>query len=255
MTASRLSPFLLLAVMTLAVPRAGSAQLGGLIKKKAGEVIQPKAPEATQPSQPSGGAQPAGTPRFGGDVVEVTAPVFEATLSRMDAEAAMQNEFRRELARYPTQEQYNECNMRTAASPEAQKISAKMAEIPEGTTAEEFQRIMVRIGAEMEALVKRNCPLDPNDWNDAKRRTRLQEIHATATASGPTRAHDILIERTVRYCQAKAEGIDVTGGPDGLKIPGEGRNVFWVWTASEVEVLSRINCERFLQKHENLTAV
>jgi len=223
-----------------------------LIKKKVSEAIKP----AEKPAAPTtpGAAQPGAAqklpPGFGSAVVLISEPDFARVMRVMDAERAQQDEFRKELAKYPTPEQYSECQSRAGTSAEGQKIASVLVNLPENSSAEDAQRAMAKMSADMEALLKRACPLDPNDWNDYKRNERLVAIHAKASAAfdtisasgggsaaeGVTQRSDVMIERIVRYCEAKKEGLDVSGGPDGLKFPGDGRNIYWVYTAEELAV-------------------
>ncbi len=261
MTRSQSSAVVFVVVTALFLPQPAGAQLRGLIKKKVAEAV--KAPEKAQP-EPSATSQPV----FNSEVLEVSPRMVATVSSSMDRELALQAEFRKELAKYPTVQEYEACKAKAAMSPEGQKLAGAIGNMPENTTPEQFQKIMQKIGADMEQLVKKECPLNPADWSDDKRRTRMIEIHQKASAPFDTigndgverlatnemgtRRNDVLIERIVRYCEAKKDGIDVSPKAGGLQVPGSGGK-FYVYTAEELEALAAIDCDKFLEKHRKLT--
>ena len=264
MTRSQVSAVALAAIAALAPIQSAEAQLGGLIKKKVAEAVRP-AEKAAEPAR--SGNQPGSL--FNADVMQITPASIESMNQAMANERSMQDEFRKELAKYPTREQYAECQSKAATSPEGQKIMAVMGNMPATMTPEEHQRIMTKMGTDMEALIKKKCPLNPDDWQDHKKRERLVEIHRKASAPFDTigvkgvsgdgvselsaRRNDILTERIVAYCEAKNGGIDVSGDADGLKFPGTGKDIYWVYTAEELKVLATIDCDKFLEEHRAQT--
>ena len=264
MTRSQVSAVALAAIAALAPIQPAGAQLGGLIKKKVSEAIKPTE-KAAEPARSTN--QPGSL--FNADVMQITPGSLESLTSAMESERSMQNEFRKELAKYPTKEEYGACQQKAVMTPEGQKIAGAMGNVPEGTSAEEFQRIMTKMQTDMEALIRKTCPLNPDDWSDHKKRERVVAIHRKASAPFDTigvrgvsgdgvselsaRRNDILTERIVAYCEAKKAGADVPGGADGLKIPGTGKDIYWVYTAGELEVLATIDCDKFLEEHRALT--
>jgi hypothetical protein len=264
LTRSQVSAVALAAIAALAPIQSAGAQLGGLIKKKVSEAIKP-AEKAVEPAARPGQQQSL----FNADVMQITPASVASMRQAMATERSMQDEFRRELAKYPTREQYAECQQKAAISPEGQKIVAVMGNMPENATPEEHQRIITKMGTDMEALVKKLCPLNPDDWQDYKKRERVVAIHRKASSPFDTigvrgvsgdgvselsaRRNDILTERIVAYCEAKKAGADVSGDADGLKIPGTGRDIYWVYTAEELKVLATIDCDKFLAEHRALT--
>ena len=219
----------------------------------------------------------------------------------MDAELAMRAELKKEIAKYGTPQQYEACTSNAAMSPEGQKIMAEMTNVPANATAEEAQRHMAKMAAEMEALVKRACPRNPSYWNDVTKRERLEEIRRKAaeiafgapaaarvnpdgrelggllfealpedpaaaeqdTIVDPKDAKKLslewyarMVERLAAYCDymterptgANAQMLSV----DGLKFPGNGKDVYWVFTAKECILLVDFDCKAFLKKYAEL---
>jgi hypothetical protein len=57
--------------------------------------------------------------------------------------------------------------------------------------------------------------------------------------------YDILLERIKRFCdELKANAALGKGGSGGVKIPGSGTNMFWVYSPAEAQTLSQANCQR-----------
>ena len=94
----------------------------------------------------------------------------------------------------------------------------------------------------------------------------MEEIHRKASASfdangssdgegseSAERKKNIIIERIVKYCTAKKEGVDMSGDAKGLKIQGAGQGNFWVYTREELDYLATIDCEKFLARVAELS--
>jgi hypothetical protein len=233
----------------------------------------------------------------------------------MDAELAMQKDFQKELAKYPTQKQYEDCKARVATTPEGQKIMNAMSTVPDNASTEQLQAVIQKIGTEMEALQKKQCPLDPYDWNDSRRSERMREIRTkaaararltkpvaqSATPDGTARLalrfevaleeawmlagvdtiqdtliritgvpggttddsvipgepglteheYSVMIERLVKFCEIK-KSVDTRPKSGGLKYPGSGSGIFWVWTEEELRTLATFDCAAFEKKYKDL---
>jgi len=59
-----------------------------------------------------------------------------------------------------------------------------------------------------------------------------------------------LIERILYYCELKKTA-DVRPKTGGLKVPGEGKDIYWVYTESELKVLLKFDCDTFKKKYAN----
>ena len=165
------------------VPDAAGGQLGGLLRRKIGEVT--KGEEAKKETEKGTPTETAVSRAFNDpNVVEISDGVL-ATLERtLLAEIRLQGELMKELAAMKTPEQYNACKGEVAASPEAQKYVMRLGEIPENATAEQMQNMMLQMGKELEALTLKRCGPDVAQFNDSWRYKRLQEIRRQAIAEG-----------------------------------------------------------------------
>jgi hypothetical protein len=275
MTTWKLAVLTIAAFVTLAPAPTADAQVGGLIRKKVTESVKgpDKAAEAKKaaPQQSELGNNP--------DVLEITEPVLEGFVRGLHTEISLRKEFRAELAKYPTPQEYQKCQTNAATSEEGQKIAAQLMNLPDNATPEQSQKAMQKMTADLGALTKKKCPLDPADWPQGRRQARLDSIRVQAAASaviegssprdadgwenegGPSdvssplsepvaagmtvRQYEILLERIQRFCtMVKSAANDNKGGSGGVKIPGTGKNIFWVFTAAEAKTLSEANCQR-----------
>lgn len=277
MTTSRITALSLAALLTLVAGSAAEAQLGGLIKKKVAEAV--KGPEKPEPAKDEAAKQ--GFVNGNSDVLEITPPVLEGFVRGLNVEIALRKEFAAELAKYPTREQYAACQANAGMSEEAQKLFAQL-DLPETATEEQQRKAMEKYTADVTALLKRRCPLNPAEAPD--RAKRLAEIQVKAAeAAGPEvpggewnheategdnasgfggphggpwtdavfaagltpRQYAILLERIKRFCdELKAAGDKGLGGSGGVTFPGSGAKIFWVYTAAEAQTLSQANCQR-----------
>jgi hypothetical protein len=275
MTRSLLAGIVLAVCAPLALPLTAEAQLGGLIKKKVTEAIKKPAEPAKAEEKKPPGSEGSSQPGFNSDVLEITQPAFDAVIRGLNAELKLQDAFRLVLAKYPTPQEYEACKAHAAQTPEGAKIMSEFTNMPENVSAEEAQRRMQAMSTGMEALMKKQCPNDPDDWNPYKRKQKLEAIHeqaaeaagmAASTASLPDdkgsfiragfegepfifrggrlafltgRQYDILGERIERGCTLTERP------PGGVKVPGIGNNVYWVFTGGELGVLTPANCARY----------
>ena len=201
------------------------------------------------------------------EVLPITGTLLDGFRTGLDAEIKLRKEFQQLLASYKTREQYAACTGEVAMTEDGQKIMGQLGNLPTNATAEDMQRLMEKMDAEMKALLKQRCGADVDvDWPIGKRAGKLEEIEARAAAavdpsadapmpgpefqrpedSGDTelpgaaisvRAYQILKERVVPFCNAYEQGlIKLDGNP--VSIPGSGRNIYWVFTAQEAAAIA-----------------
>lgn len=264
-----------MAVLALhALAPAANAQLGGLIKRKVTDAVKG---EDKKPAPANDEFQAAIT----GDVIEITPKVLDGFVRGLETEVKLTKEFRAELAKYPSHEAFRKCQSETALTPEGQKISMGMAELPENATPADVQRAIEKMNTDMQVLIKKRCPLDPNEWNPQRVQARMAEIKEKAAAATGLSAPEsepatlwpegdeggeswapfpepfaaaaltpqqyaMLLERIQRFCEElKTNAALGKGGVGGVKIPGAGGSaLFWVYTAQEAQTLSQANCQR-----------
>ena len=279
---SQLTALLIAALTTLAVPSLADAQLGGLIKKKVKEAIKP--PEKTNPAPqpaaagaPSPATEPASNSRdpFAGHRVPGTRALLinDEMIARMyrglDAEAAMLKDLEKEIAAYPTPEQIEACKIKAAQTPEGQRLMNLGNFVKEGMTPDQIQAGMMKMSSESDAYYKRACPWDESKWSDGNRsdaRRAIRTKAAAQTADTDTATvivkglagiglneYDFaeMIERILKYCELK-KTMDVGPKTGGIKTPGVGKDIYWVYTESELKTLQKLDCAGFRKKYANL---
>ena len=119
---------------------------------------------------------------MGNDVIEISEPVFAGIIRGLETELRLQGEFRQELAKYPTQEQYNQCMMKAAQDPEYMKIVERAGKAGENATPEQAMAVQQKMQSEIEALANKTCPQKPVDtvWPNGRKSEKLAEIHQKA---------------------------------------------------------------------------
>jgi hypothetical protein len=284
------------ASMTVGTPCTADAQLGGLIKKKVKEAIKPPEKPSEPAPAPAGQSSNAaeeesgssGLPSIAGGVLVISPETIARVIRGLDSEAAMLADFHKVLAKYPTREQYEQCKHQVMLGPEGQKIAMGMVNLPQNATPEQTQAVITKLNLEVEALQKKRCPLDPNDWNDSKRSERVKQIHEKAaslarpkpapstalkfvvnpfdalpdTVSADTvlvitggglseREYSILIERLVKYCEAR-KLMDMSPDKGDVKIPGAGQDLYWIYKKEELAALKQFDCNAFLKKYASV---
>lgn len=249
------------ACMSVVTPCTADAQLGGLIKKKVKEAIKP--PE--KPSEPApapagkstnGAAKDgggAGLPAIQNGVLMISSETIARVTRGLDSETVMLADFHKVLAKYPTREQYEQCKQKVIMSPEGQKIALRMANAPQNMTPEQSRALITQMNLDVEALQKKACPLDPNDWTDYKRSERIKQIHEKAASGGGLSEYEysILVERLVFYCETRKQ-MDMSPDKGDMKIPGSGAGMYWIFKKEELAALKQLNCDAFMKKYASV---
>jgi len=278
---SQLTAVVLAALTILAVPSLADAQLGGLIKKKVKEAIKP--PEKTNPAPqpaaapaPAPAAEPVSNSRdpFAGQRVPgtralvITDEMIARVYRGLDVEAAMLKDLEKEIAAYPTPEKIEACKIKASQTPEGQRLMNLGNFVKEGMTPDQIQAGMMKMSTESDAYYKKACPWDESKWSDGNRSDARRAIRTKAAAKAlPDTATVIvkglagiglneydfaeMIERILKYCELK-KTMDVRPKTGGIKTPGEGKDIYWVYTEGELRSLQKLDCDGFKKKYANL---
>lgn len=281
MSRSLAAPALLLAAcLSLLAPQTVEAQLGGLIKKKVKEAIKP--PETKEPApQPAGTAsnaastaEPPAHPRVPGTrALLLSKEMLARVRNGLDAEAAMLRDLDKQIAAYPSPEKIQACKIKASETPEGQRLMNPGNFLKAGMTPEQTQAAMMKMTTESDAYYKKECPWDENKWSDYNRGKAREEIRTKAAAYALPAARapadtqvtvippeglagialtegdfGELIERILKYCELK-ETMDVSPKTGGIKVPGVGQDIYWVYTESELRELETLDCDAFIKKY------
>jgi len=63
--------------------------------------------------------------------------------------------------------------------------------------------------------------------------------------------YSVMIERILKYCDLK-ESMDMSPKGSGLKIEGEGKDLYWIYLEEELETLKDFDCASFKRKYKRL---
>ena len=277
------SALLLAACLSLSAPQTLEAQLGGLIKKKVKEAIKPPEPKepAAQPAAPSSTAEPASNSRDpfsnhrvpGARALIISKEMLARVGHGLDAEAAMLRDLEKEIAAYPSPEKIQACKIKASQTPEGQRLMNPGNFLKEGMTPEQTQAAMMKMTTESDAYYKKECPWDENKWSDYNRRQARETIRTKAAAHALPAERAVadtqvtvipqkglagvaldagdfgeIIERILKYCELK-ETMDMSPKTGGIKVPGEGQDIYWVFTESELRDLETLDCDAFIKKY------
>jgi len=267
------------ASISISAPQTAEAQLASLIKKKAKEAIKP--PEKKNPApQPAPAAPAAGSPAeqasnsrdpFANQRVPdaralmITDGIMGRVRRGLDAETAMLKDLEKEIAAYPTPQKIQECKGKALQTPEGQRLINLGNFVKAGMTPEETQAGMARMITESDAYYKKACPWDETKWSDYNRSEARSAIRKKAAAQAlPPSAtgqsakssdpgldeNDLaeVIERILKYCDLK-KTMDMSPKTGGIKIPGEGKDIYWVFMQSELVTLENFDCAAFRKKY------
>lgn len=287
MSRSLAAAALLAACLSLLAPQTAEAQLGGIIKKKVKEAIKP--PETKDPApQPApasstaaSSAEPAASGRDpfanqrvpGARALLINKEMLARVRHGLDAEASMLRDLEKEIAAYPSPEKIQACKIKASETPEGQRVMNPGNFLKEGMTPEQTQAAMLKMTTESDAYFKKECPWDENKWSDYNRGKAREEIRTKAAAQAlpseraradtqvtvvpPKGSAGIglsegdfgeMIERILKYCELK-ETMDMSPKTGGIKVPGEGQDIYWVFTESELRDLESLDCDAFIKKY------
>ncbi|HET9982972.1 MAG TPA: hypothetical protein VFQ38_05280 [Longimicrobiales bacterium] len=210
------------AVLALALPVGAQAQIGGMLKRKIKEKVKGSEPAAAVTEKSAPAATTTRSP-YGEYVLEIDADVAGRLVTALKREKAYRDSVDAFVAKLPTPQAYGECQMKVMQRPDIQKLY-------EGEhTAEE----LMAIGQKTQAATEKACGPDPSTMKSAKYNAAREAPKAGAEAGHFTKTqYDILKERALPFCVKKP------AGEDGAKIPGSGTNIYYVYSAGEVEQLN-----------------
>jgi hypothetical protein len=138
------------------LPLAAQGQgIGGLIKRKVGEVAKPKEePVAKKPTPSSEGSSPF--------AFELTPETMAALKRGLEVEIKMREGYRARVAKLKTAAQYEQCTNDAAMSPDAQKVMEEYASRSEKVkTQEDMTKVTEWFNLELQKVVERRCGEDP----------------------------------------------------------------------------------------------
>lgn len=230
MTSTLARSAIVLPVLVFTMSAPADAQLSRLKDrvKRAVQDVPGAAPAAQQPAATT----------YNEHVLEMTPEILDRLERGLAAEEADRGEIARLAASVRTPEAYQTCLMQAMTSSEGQAVNAASMAKAEAYIANTADQAAAAAYQEAQAAVVQymadTCGPDPDQFH-ATELPKLQTRPATkGREAGEFTAaqYAILKERIVPLC-----GLGLTGSGDAVRIPGEGTNIFWVYSPAEVESL------------------
>lgn len=233
----------LVTTLLAVAPPTADAQIGALknrVRKAVGEAVAGGRAAAGVPASVPGAARGAGSV-YNEHVLEMTPEVLDRLGTALAAESAARQEVTRLAATVLTEEGFESCMAGLGTDAEAIRLltdygarAKAHTTNPSDRAAEEaYKSAQTALGAHAE----RKCGPQPSRFTSQELPRLQRQAVARAREAGQftESQYSILKERLAPICSA------VPGGPGELKIPGRGKEIFWVYTAAEVEGL-RTRC-------------
>jgi hypothetical protein len=232
-------PVAVLALALFALP--ASAGLGDMLKNKAKEAATGKKTKQAATAADAGPIQSRIHP-------PVTAENIARFTAGMQLEIAEREQTAKFLKTVKSPEAYNKCKQDWIMSPEGQNFSSNFMSGLEGKSSEELQKHMTKMGEEMEKAMAAKCGPDPGKYNEhwAAQQSRAALGKASDQfAKGDDYAYHNWKEWITEFCnyieklkkEPDAEKQLAKIKDEGLRIPGVGTGIYFVYTASEANEL------------------
>ena len=209
---------------------------GDALKQKASKVLKTEKPKP---------AAEAGPVTKSGMTPEVTAERLDRFQKGMEVEVAEMEKSKKILASLPDKATREKCAQQVAMSSEAQKLVMDFAEAAANAKPEDGQKHMERMTARMDSIVTGKCGPDPSKF-DAHQMARDALAKGSDTAAlGDDMAYRAWKEWVLEFCNYVEKLMKQPDGKEqvekmkteGLRIPGSGTGIFFVYTASEATLL------------------
>lgn len=237
-------PMTLLACALAAAPAL--AGWGDALKKEADKALKhdKKPAAATETGPVQSRIEPKCTPE--------NVAKFKASLQLEVAERDKVTKF---MATVKSSETYEKCRNDWMLSPDGQKLAQRYADAMQGGSQAEIQKKAEVVGKELEKGIEQHCGPDPNHYNQGWANEQVRQAIGKASDQFTTDdyAYASWKEWVVAFCNYVAE---LKKQPDaekklakikdeGLRIPGSGAGIYYVYTASEANALLE-NCDSLM---------
>jgi hypothetical protein len=216
--------------MLVAEPDRASAQIGGLVKK-AGEAAK-NASNKKDKAQQTPAEQPATR-------CDVTDDAYERLLKGMQAQL---DGLKKMGEDYGTAKagstKYQQCQIDFGTSEEYQKILNK-APPSQNMSAEQIMKWMQDKTTGADSAMAKKCGKDPIlAWTPGDQSRMLEQIeqNAAKTAGMDDQCYANLKEFAAFFCSLP-EATQQKATQEGLKIPGTGKDIYWVFTPEHARAL------------------
>jgi hypothetical protein len=213
---------------------------GDSLKKQADKMVKGE----KKPAASSTDTGPVSQSRIEPKPTPETLAKFKASL---ELEVAERNRVTKFLTTVKPSDVYEKCKTEWMMGPEGQKLSQKYVEAMQGKSQEEIQKNVQVMGAETEKAIERHCGPDPGHYNQswANEQIRAAIGRASDQFTKDDYAYASWKEWVAEFCnyvdelkkQPDAAQKLAKVRDEGLRIPGSGAGIYYVYTASEASTL------------------
>ena len=224
------------AVLLACVPvsQVESQGIGGLIKKKAVEAAKGKDAKKDVAKNDSKDDPPT-TSKFDKDCGPVTPESVDNFLKGLQAEIAAREAFDKRAAQTKPAAEVRACRDKNSIGEEGRSILNRGLE--NGGTPEFVMKQLETNKANFETFLAKRCGESDEKWDRSAKIAAYTDAHASgAKAAGVTEhCYDKLKEFATAFCKGLTPEQQKLAAEQGIKVPGSGTDVFWVFTADEAK--------------------
>jgi len=244
----RMKPLQLLALCCALTWNATPAHAGwgDALKKEANKAVKhDKKPASGETGPVESRIEPKVTPE--------NLKKFKASL---ELEVAERNRVTKFMATVKPQDAYFKCKQDWMLSPDGQAQTKKYADaLQQGKSQEEIQKVIESMAKEMEQVLEKHCGPDPDNYNQSWANQEIRNAIGKASDQFTTDDYAYAgwkewITEFCKYIEALKKQPDAEKQlakikDEGLRIPGSGAGIYYVYTASEANALLE-QCESLM---------
>lgn len=227
-----LTALLVLPALLAAPAHAG---WGDALKQKASKVLKTEKPKSAEETGP---VKSRMSP-------EVTAEALARFQRGMEVEVAEREKAKKLLATLPKPEDRQKCSQQVAMSAEAQRIMEDYANAVSSAKPDDHMKHTTRMSERVDSLVTAKCGPDPAKFDPGRMEREALAKGSDTAALGDDDAYYRWKEWVIEFCryleklqkQPDAKEQIAKMKDEGLRIPGHGSGIYWVYTASEATLL------------------
>ena len=225
----------LVALLAIApIPRL-EAQIGGLIKKKAAEAVKGKDGKSDQGKTVAKDDGPI-TSQFAKECGPVTPESIDKFYRGLQAEVAGREAYDRKLAGTKPDEEVNTCRGNETISAEGRAIIQRGLE--NGGSTDYVMKQMEKNRQDLETHLLKKCGVGRSKVEQDKFKEYDAARKAGISAAGVSPdCYDKLKEFVLAFCKGLTPAQQKVATEQGIKVPGQGSGVFWVFTADEAKAM------------------
>ena len=216
---------------TLSAPRAGSQGIGGLIKKKAADAAKGK--DSKKDVAKDDGPL---TSQFAKECGPITQDGIDKFLKGLQTEIAGRQAYDTKLAGTRPDSVVQACQSKETMSPEARALIQRG--LADGGTTDYVQKQIDKNREDLLKYLAKKCGEPASKYvYDKNKEYEAARKAGAATAGVSENCYDKLKEFALAFCKGLTPAQQKTAMEQGIKVPGQGSGIFWVFTPDEAKAL------------------